>query len=46
VNPGKVGAASVGERSGEVDALLSFGGRIDEDPNVFQSHGFSPVGNV
>src|SRR5260221_2747356 len=39
VNPGKVGAALVGERSCIVDPLLSFGCRVDEDPNAFQSHG-------
>jgi hypothetical protein len=46
VNPGKVGTALVGERSCIVDPLVSFGCRVDEDPNVFQSHCISPIGNV
>ena len=39
MDSGKVGAALVGERSCIVDPLLSFGCRVDEYPNVFQSHG-------
>jgi hypothetical protein len=46
VNPGKVGTALVGERSCIVDPLFSFGGRVDEDPDVFQSHCISPISDV
>src|SRR5258707_6472406 len=45
VNPGKVGTALMGQCSCIVGPLLSFGGRVDEDLNVFQSHCISPVGD-